>query len=250
MNIARAGALLLLGCMPCAAGAQVIFSDDFADGDDADWLRADFIGSTTYSVTGGRYQMATPPLPPLDTFAFAGSAVIASAFDPSFANGVFRASVRMDNEQTNAAMVARANLMGTAGYGFLLNNANPAQSFIGIGALDNLIAVETFAMPLVAGVEYIMEGTLFGTALSLKVWEAGSAEPAEPQVRWNDSAYSMGLIGVAVLNQPVQAGGSGGVLSASFDDVSFTIPAPIVTPLLLVMGPVACRGMRRRYVGG
>jgi hypothetical protein len=53
-----------------------------------------------------------------------------------------------------------------------------------------------------------------------------------------------------MLNQPVQAGGSGGALSASFDDVSFTVPAPQLTPLLLVLGPVVGNGMRRRRGAG
>lgn len=230
--------LALVGLFPGVAAAQVIFQDDFSSGADDQWLRADFIGGTTYSAATGRYQMTTVELPAMDSFAFAGSAVIASALDPSFANGIFRTTVRMDNDATNVAMVARANVLATEGYGFLINNADPSQSFIGIGVLTNMVAVELVEVPIESGVDYIMEGALFGTELSLKVWEVGGVEPAEPQVRWSDSTYSMGIVGLGVLNQPASAGGSGGALSASFDDVSFAVPAPAVAPLMLVVGPV------------
>ena len=102
---------------PCPA--QVIFSDDFAGGLDDQWVRTDLIGGTTYDPAGGRYQMTTVPLPPLDLLAAAGSVILPSALDPArYAHGVFRTAVRIDNDETNVVIAARLNDTATEGYVF------------------------------------------------------------------------------------------------------------------------------------
>lgn len=233
-------ALLVL---PGVASAQLIFQDDFSDNDDQ-WLRVDFIGGTSYTVDG-TYRIVSPPLPPVDAFALAGSAVIASASDPAFANGVLRTKVRLNNGATNAALVARVSAITNTGYTFVINSGGLGQDYVGIGILGGSnIAVERAPLSIDVGAEYFMEATFFGDALGLKVWRADEVEPSDPQVTWTDGSFDAGMVGVGVYNQRLSEGGTGGALNGSFDDFSFAIPGPSAAMVATMFLALAAR--RRR----
>jgi hypothetical protein len=238
----------VLGISVCApAMAQQIFFDDFSSGNDGQWVRVDPIGGSTFGVVGGRYQMTSAVLPPMPSPAVGLGAFIAdsAANNPQYANGTLRTSLLLDNGATNALVTARANNDATLGYTFFINNVNTNSNFIGIGLLGVSSALASMSMPISEGVEYIIEASFFGTALSLKVWEAGQPEPAQPQVMWSDATFTSGAVGLGLYNQPTGSGGVGGALSGSFDNVSFTIPAP-GGPVLAAFAGVLMGGRRRR----
>jgi hypothetical protein len=232
-------------CLSAASAvrAQLIFSDNFNDGNDDGWSHIDQLGSnglgpTNYDASSGRYvissSLALPPLP----VTVGSGAVWGPAFsDPAFSNGRMRLVVRFNNTTTNAGIGGR---IGADANGYLFG-MNLSLGIIGIANIADhgpLLGGAPFA--ITPDTDYLVEAGMFGPALSLKVWNASDPEPAAPQVMVMDPTYTFGTFGPIIASQP----GLAGALSATFDDITFTIPAP-GTWALLGLGALATARRRR-----
>lgn len=232
--------LAALSFAASAASAQIIFSDDFESGTDAKWTRIDLIGGTSYSAAGGRYQLESVPLPALPFTVATGSGISDSVTSPSlFAHGRFRASFRMDNAETSVTFAIRTDAAGSIGYALSMNNI---ENGIGISILPSTTNTVWAPFTVEEGVEYIMEASFFGTSLGLKAWAAGDPEPLLPQLTLSDSTWLDG--GIAALAMYNNGPSEGTVLSASFDDVTFAVPAP--GPATLAAAGLLALTIRRR----
>jgi len=223
--VAVFGLVLALGMAssvgPASAGSNPFLFDDFDDGDADGWTPDDptggIFGDSTFEVVDGRYEMSTPVFPPVDFVLGVGS-----RWDPSvhnrYKNGVYRATVRCNNADSNAGIVIRGNNAATKGYLFFVSNA---RDVVGIHDLSKGYAVNLAEeeLEIEEGVSYVVEGTAHGKNLSVTVRRAdGTGDVARVSAR--DTAWERGAIALVVYNTATSFGGSGGSLSASFDDVS------------------------------
>ncbi len=219
VHFALALGLLSQAVSAAGPGPFVEVIDDFNDGNADGWtelnLLEEVFGPSTYEVVDGRYQITTVELPSLPLLLAEGALWDASA-DPRYSNGIVRVTVRFNNAATNATLVLRAE-DPSASYAFFMNNF---ENIIGI-ADSSLGGNLTFAeLAIVEDVDYVIQATFMGANLAISVWRAdGKGELATVCV--TDSRYSLGVLAVAVFNQP----NTGGVLSAQFDDIFF-VPGP------------------------
>jgi hypothetical protein len=222
-------AMAMVSAALAGPGLSVLFTDDFNDGDDAGWVPADLIGGTTYDASSGSYTITTVPLPPLPFTVGAASFVAASLGDHAFCNSTFRTRVRFENAATNVTLIGRSTAESPPAhfYSFILNNANPSGNFIQIIRVDDDFGAPVqlaFApFEVTEGVDYYLVARMTGELLMLTVWRADDQEPSQPQLAAEDSTYkSQTAWGIAIFNQDSINGGSGGALSATFDDVIIT----------------------------
>ncbi|HEY3246543.1 MAG TPA: hypothetical protein VGM03_24625 [Phycisphaerae bacterium] len=208
------------------AHAQGLLVDDFNDGNDTGWTHVEGLepfgfGPTIYSATTGRYVIASSGTLPAYPLTLATGAVWeASASDPAYSNGTLRVNVRVDNASTNLFTVLRGSATNGNGYGFA---ANHVVNLIQIVRVTNFGFTTLASAPfmMMEGQDYILEGRAVGTDLSLRIWAVDGEEPTEPQLTAVDATYSSGALGLFIANQSFFSGGTGGPLSASFDDVFF-----------------------------
>lgn len=224
--------LCLLATAMVPATAQQRLVDDFSSGTDAQWTRLDLLqaaqqGSTLYSVVNGRYRLASSQsVPTGPTSAATASYHTVSGLVPSlYADGVLRLLVHMENATTNVLIAMRAQPGPTGGSGFMfsLNNYENRLyiSFYTPSGSANLVSVP-FA--IAAQADYLVEAGCLGNRLTLKAWQAGTPEPATPQLVTRNNMFVDGAIAVGLYSQP----SIGGMLAGQFDDVTFT-PYPVVT---------------------
>jgi len=214
--------------LTAALSAQLTLLDDFASATDVLWQRTDRLagtglGTTLYTFPSGRYRIATSqPLPALPQAVATGSAWLDSTINPgSYARGRLQVKVRFDNDATNALVITRYDLVSLTGYGFALNNF---ENRIYISTLSGTAAPTLASTPfaLVSNTDYLMAIESVDSRHALKVWLAGSPEPALPQLTAVNGTFTSGVVGLVVYNQASNLGGTGGQLSAQFDDVYYT----------------------------
>ncbi len=70
------------------------------------------------------------------------------------------------------------------------------------------------------GEDWMFKASAIGSQISLKVWPAGSPEPAAPQVTMTDSTYAQGLFGVG----GAHPFGPASPIDMTVDDVVFIPP--------------------------
>lgn len=227
---------LSIAMLTLTAQAQTIMSDTFSDGNDDGWEHNDLfdrfgLGTTIYDAKSFEYVVASAqPLPVLDSAVGTGAYWTQSLSDPQYSDGLLRAKVRFDNEITSVFTVFRHDPTLGNGYAFAVNNSlnriylDRWENFS--GQRGGLAAAD---FDPIVGEYYILEGGGFGPNLSLKYWRDGDPQPALPQLTAVDSTYSTGAVGAGIYLWP---SGEGGVISARFDDISFTVPEP--SSLLLV----------------
>ena len=230
--------------------AQVI--EDWSSGGDAAWFRGDFLtsppgplplGGTSFTVAAGEYTMASNlALPPLPAGLGAASLFIPSLADPVFTNGAIRTVVRLNNDQTNAFILARGNLDGGTFYNLAFGTGGDGAS-LAINRFTGFVNSTTLATspvsPFIAGQNYNVEFGFVGALLTGRIWAVGDAEPALPQVSVIDASYPAGGIGIgmtATANTP-------GAISATYGTIAF-VPAPGAG--LFVAAACAISGRRRR----
>ncbi len=249
--------------------AQLTLLDDFAAGNDQRWTRVDTLaalslGTTSYTVTGGRYRIAsTAPLPALPQIASTGSMFADSVARPAhYHSGRLRALVRLDNANTSAVLVMRYDAASYSGYNFAIDNVlNALYITRQQGAtVTNLVFT---GLPVANATDYLVEAECLGSTLTLRAWPSSGVMPAQPQLSVVDAQPFQGGIGLAIYNQSTGGGGGGGTLSAQFDDVWFTPYANLTmhgqgcmgswnaTPQLTVTGqPSAGHTMQWQVQGG
>src|SRR5262249_27089863 len=150
--------------------------------------------------------------------------------------GLMRSVVRFNNSVTNAGLGGRLGLTG--GYFFDLNLAG---GFVGVFDVATAAPIQTAPLALLPDTDYNVEVVMLDAFLSLKVWPASDPDPGPPQVILADFTYASGALGPIIGTVP----GADGVISATFDDITFfNVPAPGTIALLGLGGLVAAR--RRR----
>jgi len=234
-NSAPAVAILAAVTLCSSLAAQQTLLDDFASGTDALWQRIDRLagtglGTTVYTVPSGRYRIASSQaIPALPMLVATAAANLDSIANPgNYADGRVQVTMRLDNDATNALVAMRYDLAAQSGYGFAANNV---ENRIYISRLfgTNSVTLASTPFGLAANTDYVVAGECFGDRLALKVWLAGSPEPALPQLTVQNTAFAGGALGLAIYNQASNLGGTGGQLSAQFDDVYFTRYAATAT---------------------
>jgi hypothetical protein len=229
------GALLAI-CLPTAS--QTVLLDNFSSGTDANWTHLDYLAPpsgpfppSTFDASSGAYLIQSAiPLPPLPVVALTGSAWTQSLTDPQFSQGFLRAIIRVNTTATNIAIGMRLNPSNVSGYNCALNNNEDRASITRVdpGAVAYFPTQVFIPFPINENVDYAVEAGAVGSTVTLKVWVAGSPEPAVPQLTLVDGVYPTGAIALGIYNQPTVSPfippGVGGQLSATFDDVYFRCP--------------------------
>ena len=234
------GRLLVLASLVavvCATSAPAALLDDFQDGDDLGWTHLDVLamnglGTTSYNVSGGTYQIASSgPLPALPSLIGTGSFWTASAADPYYSEGFVRMRFSTDNDISNPFSTMR--LDPTLGNYYSFFAIPDGAGTIGISRVTGLVNSDdltSMTFGITPGEWYWMEAGAIGDALTLKVWADGDPEPATPQLSITDNSFSTGALAVGMY----KFSGDIGVISSQFDDVSY-VPEPSAL-LLLVIG--------------
>ena len=211
--------------------------DDFNDGNDDGWTRADSNagqawGPGIHDASSGAYQLMTTGVVPGNA---PGRGFLLSVWDPSsdpaFSNGFMRAKVRVDTPDGVGALLFR--------YSGDLDNGFDGYAFIGlaetgfhVNVIDSTTVTRAIRVPGVmmsVGEEWWMEGGAVGDQISMKVWRVGEPEPESPQLTLIDSSHTNGVLGVdanMAFSSSVE-----GVVNTTFDDIYFkAIPQPVRHP--------------------
>jgi hypothetical protein len=212
--------------------------DDFTDGDDAGWTRIDFTGGATFDASSGAYQLRTAgPLPPDDpTVGTMAATWDGSADDEVFGNGVVAGTVRANTAGTTAGFYLRGNTTPDEDHDYGFYGSSSLGTFyierfdITTGGQTILAMADPSQHPFVAGVDYRIEGGVWGDWIWLRAWEVGEPRPALPQLVVRDTTFGpedgllLGAIAFfdpAAVSAPIQ-------VDATFDDITFRpLPGPL-----------------------
>lgn len=263
--------LILIGLAGVLHGQanSVKLIDDFNDGDDDGWRRIDFLqalglGETIFDASSNAYSISSVdevvPIP-------AGCVGSGSVWEPSatgardrhrYSNGTVRATLRLNNDISSGFITMRSDPDTITEYVFAANNS------LDLVVIERIVNAQTeeslgsAPFELDAGQDYIIEATAVGPHLSMKIWQSGDEEPSEPQIIAMDETLKSGVFGLVSY---YCAGDSGDILSATFDDITFTpgnsafgadrssvnaVPEP-TSFAVISMGIVGLGLMRRRF---
>lgn len=265
LKLVCTSALLVLSVQ--IAVAETILIDDFSDGNSDGWTSLDTAfaqpwGPAIAEVNGkNEYLLASRRLVPAGFFGLVGSTWDQGLSDPLYSNGVYRARVRVEGDNTRAGISMRATgtlATGLNAYNFAIQPSR-LSGFIRIARLENTVHVDDVALNLSIPMheDLYLEAAAIGDQLSFKVWPVAEAEPELPQLTWTDSTYEVGTVAVYAFRETRQGGGFvfGGDVSATFDDLTFTtptnstriVPEPASLSLLALVA-FALLATRRRHV--
>lgn len=230
-NLVLASALTLACLVPATLFAQ---SDDFNDGDDADWIRLDPISmyfqattgsplpQNTWTVTDGKYRLQSAPTPN----AALGQGRVLSLRTENYSS--FHISVDLlnwDASKTNAmALCARIGTPGpTTTRGYLFGYIS-GQNYLDLVRLQNegtraIPGVVRFPITLTPGHGYRMTFTGKGTQLTGRIFELTDLDNPIAEVTGSDGTYSDGTSGLAVFPLAASVLDVG---DATFDNFSAT----------------------------
>ena len=247
----RQSLLVMSISLAIAGNVEAVLIDSFDDGNDNGWSHIDNTtsspwGPAIFDASSGSYTLATTgivsanPAGISDTF---GSQWTGSS-DPQFSNGFFRAKMRANTEGTLFFLILRQ----TGGNGYAFGGATAQNTFF-ISRVDNSVNVPLQELspppsPIAVGQDWIVEAGAVGSQLSLKVSCDGQMEPAAPQLSLIDPTYSSGRFLVSARKDSAYQGT--GQVSATFDDIVFTVPEPSACLLLMMaLGGMAISARRR-----
>lgn len=224
---------LAVACLvPLSGPGKVLMTDDFNTGDTSAWTEVNALaplGGTTFDAMSGAYTFeSNVALPPLPFYVGDGVLLSESAANKNYRNCDIRFTVRVNNEDTNFHLAARANT-DTPGAGYVaFNYQRHLGIFINVipetGAPGGSPPIADAPFVFDAGRDYSVLVTMHGERLTMKVWAADQPEPRRPQIAVSESRFQQ-QTGVAFImyNQPTfHPGGSGGQLSATFDNIVIT----------------------------
>ncbi len=240
-TVVALGAIVLMLAYAGPARATMILVDDFNDGNDDGWTPHDLSigdpwGPGTFDASTGSYQFVGRSAVPVGEAGSLGSFWDTSS-EPSFSNGLLRATMRANNDTTITAIVMRATPgPNPAAHRWYLFGGNPASGGFWYNewdgqhlGQDGFFADELF----LPGDDWMIEAGAVGNQLSMKVWKVGEQEPADPQWTSTDvSPLGLGQIGVAAWHWPLEQTPAG-IVDATFDDIYFTFPEPLLGDLNL-----------------
>ena len=204
---------------------EAILIDDFADGNDDGWIHAPRTGGAVdFGVQAGAYRLQS-------VGAVTGPNGVTSywedSFDPKYANGYLRATVRSNNPSSNPLLLMRigdTNLSETRKFYAFLGEPDvpfgPRIAILEFGSGPPAVLAEA-PVDFTSGEDWIMEAGTVGDQLSFKVWRVSDTEPATPQLMVTDDTHASG--GFA-LDVGVAPGVTVEPLDGTFDDIFFTVP--------------------------
>lgn len=240
MKLASVAALAAPGIAACAATAQFTLIDDFNDGDFDGWSMVDPTGAGTADASGGSLRLQSlVPLPAASGF---GTVLDASTVDPSFANGVYRATASIGNDFNSAGIGARFSINQGLNfyYGFLTHDAFGGSLALGLVSQGGAVLLDAVPLPgFDLGETWNLELGLLGDHLSVSAWPVGDAYPGV-MIDHTDGSLAVGavgLVGGVSITAP-----DNHLVDVSFDDFQYAVPAP-ASAVLLAIG---LAGRRRR----
>lgn len=250
MRYNSVAAALTIGFFAAGAAAQVV--EDWSSGTDINWFRVDFLtnppgplplGGTSFTVAGGEYTMASnQALPAIPASLGASSVFLPSILTPDFAQGAVRTVVRLNNDHTDAFLLARGSLTLGNYYNLIFGTGSTGTELV-INRFANFLDSTRLGSVDLGVIQpdqnYNVEFGFIGSSLTGKVWAVGDPEPAAPQLSVMDATYADGGFGLGVASQA----GNAGFISATYGPVSF-IPSPSMLGALSIGGVLALR--RRR----
>lgn len=247
-------ATFLSGFGSMAAFAQVIDTFDDPEGLGQNWVTLDTNegqpwGPGIFDTTSGALNMRTTgEVPILRPYSVLTSGFMAGIWGPSiqdptaFADGSVRMKFRADSD-ADPSILLRGDASTFTAYDFAAGGGNFAiQLFVG-GEGSRLATLS--GVEFNQGEDWWMEAAVIGEQLSMKVWKDGMPEPAMPQLVATDATLTEGAFGIGV--------GLGvedirpTFVDASFDDISFTVPEPATTNLILLGISAPLLLLRRRH---
>jgi MYXO-CTERM domain-containing protein len=166
--------------------------------------------------------------------------------DPLFSNGFVRLKVRVNEKNSSAFLAMRADLSTFTGHLFLVNTELDNFRF-GIETFENFVSQGTVfdeGPAYEPGQDWMFEAGAVGDELSLKYWKVGDPEPGAPQLTFKDILGSPGRLSVGA-SFPGDHNNPASLVSASFDDIYFTVPEPASWGMVL-LGLVGIPFLRRR----
>jgi hypothetical protein len=214
--------------------------DDFADGDDAGWTRIDFTGAAAFDAGSGAYRLRTAgPLPPDDPSVGTMAATWdGSADDAAFGHGVVGGTVRANTAGTTAGFYLRGNTTPSEDHDYGFYGSSSFGTFyierfdITAGGQTILAMADPARHPFVAGVDYRIEGGVWGEWVWLRAWAVGQPRPVLPQLVVRDGTFGPEdglLLGAIAFFDPAAVGGPVQV-DATFDDITFRpLPGPFAS---------------------
>lgn len=230
MPLSRGFVLAATLALAARASAQFSLLDDFNDGNFNGWTVVDPTGGAG-SVSAATNALRASSLVPLPPGAGFGAIYNASTVDPSFSNGVYRATIRINQDFNTGGIAARldnnlnfyyafVNHDATGG-GLVLNRVvNGVGQFIGGVNLPALDVGETWNL----------EFSVLGGQLKASAWPVGDAYPGSLLVV-HDLAYTIGATGLVAAR--IDTNPTAGLVDIVADDFQYNVPAPATAPLLL-----------------
>ena len=242
--------------------AQSITIDDFDDGILDGWLIDDLTvlldqpwGPGIGGINGkGELVLASRhPIP-----IFSNQGVLAAAWEegldnPQYSDGTLRAKLRIERDKTSAGFTLRTTgsfATGYFNYAFevIARDGGDSTDYC-IRRSENSLFVDGTCISTddsIVGEDLQLEMSVIDDQLSFKFWPLGGAEPAAPQLTWQDNTLVDGTIGIfAFQNQPGSYLDSH--FGAAFDDLSFAaVPEPSGHWLALSAFALAFSGRRRK----
>lgn len=223
----RVSMLAVLALAGSAFAARAIPLDDFEDLTDRRWAHVDATADecvlpAIYDASSGAYRIesACPIAPDSDAFAaatFAGDGGLGA----SSRDGYVRAAVVHLSWTSNVWLSLRSwgdERIGLWGYRFEVAPDGSRIAIVREWEHDSseVLAEALFIRPLFNTGDLVMiEAGAIGRHLSLKVWAAGTEEPAAPQLVSCDLVHMEGDLAIGVSH----AGSGDGLLAVLFDGV-------------------------------
>lgn len=212
-----------------AASGEILFSDDFNDGNDDGWTRS---GSASWDVVSGEYLMYSAGEKGQGTSYNGDENGAMSTPDYSIL-----ATINID-AGTNAGMIARFNGPGTWYYKMTLK---PAGDIIRLERKQDggpALLLEEYSIPIELDTEYFVRLQVTGDQICGRIW---TGTPDDEPDQWQVSAQDdlQGDAGSFALT----SGGYGRVRwSCEFDDVV------VSTPLPMELSPATWAALKQLYI--
>ena len=220
---------ILISFLSCAHG-EVLFADDFSDGDDDGWTRS---GSASWQVISGGYQMYTEDEKGQGTSFNGDQSGIMSTADYSILT-----TINIE-AGTNAGIIARFNGPGNWYYRLILHTGGG-----GILKLDRkqdggpVFLLDEYSLAVNYDTDYLVRLQVSGDWISGRVW-TGTPEDEPDQWQVSDQDNIQGEAGSFALT----SGGYGKVSwSCRFDDVVVSTPVP------MELSPVTWASIKHSYL--
>ena len=216
-----------------------ILIDDFNDGDAVGWDQNDFTGLGIFDASSGAYVIrSSGPIAVDDPSVGSIESHWVRSFTPRYSNGTLRGTVKANTVGTTAGFLVRDSEATESDYGFYGSTSfgtfyiERFEFAAHPNAPQTIIAMaDPATQPFEVGKTYYIEARFVGHSISMKFWEAGTAEPASPQLQLIDKLLKpsrVSRLSVLVFFDPeplMEAGVTAVTVNGTFDDITFSAGA-------------------------